>query len=153
MPITNNPGQGVMFLRDKQGNDRRPDYSGQVNIGGVEYDISAWRRTSRNGAEYFSLDVREPYNPQNQQQGAPQYQQAPAPAYAPQQRYQPAPQPAPAPAPQYQQAPQPQSAPRQYQPQQAAPAPQQQRYAPAQHYAPAPAPAPAPQPEEPDLPF
>ena len=137
MPIQNKPGQGVMFPNDQQGNPNRPAWRGSINIDGKEWEISAWNKVSQRGANYISLEAREPW--QGAQQGAtapqpqyqqPQYQQpAPAPQYAPQQT---------APAPQYAPQPQParQAAPRQYAPQ------------------PAPAPAPAPQQGAPeDLPF
>ena len=122
MPIQNKPGQGVMFPNDQQGNPNRPAWRGSINIDGKEWEISAWNKVSQRGANYISLEAREPWQGTQQVAPAPQpqYQQpAPAPQYAPQQT---------APAPQYAPQPQParQAAPRQYAPQSApAPAPQQ----------------------------
>ena len=104
MAYENRPGQGALFPHDKQGNPNRPDYSGNINIGGKEYDISAWFKTSRAGNQYLSITATEPYQqqapqPQYQQPQQPYQQQAPR---APQRQYQrqaPAPQPA-QPAPQ-----------------------------------------------------
>lgn len=130
MPYQNKPGQGVMFPNDQQGNPNRPAWRGSINIDGKEWEISAWNKVSQRGANYISLEAREPW--QGTQQGAP----------APQPQYQ-----QPAPAPQY--APQ-HTAPTQ----QGAPQPQPARQAAPRQYAPQPAPAPAPQQVAPeDLPF
>lgn len=130
MPYQNKPGQGVMFPNDQQGNQNRPAWRGSINIDGKEWEISAWNRVSQRGANYISLEAREPWQGTQQVAPAPQpqYQQpAPAPQYAPQQA---------APAPQY------------------APQPQPARQAAHRQYAPQPAPAPAPQQGAPeDLPF
>lgn len=108
MAYENRPGQGVMFPRDKQGNPNRPDYTGTVNVAGHEYEISGWEKVARSGNRYISVEVREPFQPgqqQGQNQQAPQYAPQQRPAY--QQPQRPAPvqqtyqQPAPAPAPQY----------------------------------------------------
>ena len=81
MAYQNNPGQGVMFPNDQQGNPARPTWRGSVNINGKEYEISAWDKTSSRGNRYLSLDVREP---RPMQQQAP-YQQAPQQKYQQQQ--------------------------------------------------------------------
>ena len=41
---------GVLFANDKEGNEKRPDWKGSIQIEGVEYWISGWDRTSAKGA-------------------------------------------------------------------------------------------------------
>jgi len=37
------------------------DWSGKVNVEGKEFQISAWKRVSQKGTEYFSLKISEPF--------------------------------------------------------------------------------------------
>ena len=49
---------GALFANDKEGNDRRPDYKGKLNVAGKEYRISGWIRTPKSGGKKFmSLKV------------------------------------------------------------------------------------------------
>lgn len=50
-----NNNSGALFKNDKQGNDKRPDYKGKSEVGGVEYYVSAWIRQSKAGQTYMSL--------------------------------------------------------------------------------------------------
>lgn len=40
-------------MNDKGGNDKRPDRRGTINIEGVEYKLSGWLRTPKNGGDKF----------------------------------------------------------------------------------------------------
>lgn len=51
--------RGVLFVNDKGDNEKRPDYRGTINVGGMEYEISGWKRTSSKGTKFLSLSVRE----------------------------------------------------------------------------------------------
>ncbi len=53
-----NTNSGALFKNDKGGNERRPDYRGTLNVNGVEYDLSAWLKTSKKGDKYMSLSVQ-----------------------------------------------------------------------------------------------
>ena len=53
-----NTDKGVLFKNDKEGNEKRPDYKGSINVGGVDYWLSAWIRTSKAGSKYMSLAVK-----------------------------------------------------------------------------------------------
>jgi len=49
-----------VFVNDKQGNEKRPDYTGKVNVEGKEYSVSMWKRESQNGVKYLSGQIQEP---------------------------------------------------------------------------------------------
>jgi hypothetical protein len=49
-------GQGTLFVNDKQGNEKRPDRRGEVNIGGTIYKLSGWLKEGKNGP-WLSLSV------------------------------------------------------------------------------------------------
>jgi len=40
---------GVLFKKDKGGNEKRPDYKGSAEIEGVQYWVSAWVRDTAKG--------------------------------------------------------------------------------------------------------
>lgn len=66
---------GALFKNDKQGNDKRPDYRGKLNVGGVDYEVAAWLKSSKAGTKYLSLSVqlpRERVVPESQAVAAPQ---------------------------------------------------------------------------------
>lgn len=56
--------RGVLFTNDKDGNDRRPDYTGKATIQiGKEkrvFRISAWSKESQSGTSFLSLNFQEP---------------------------------------------------------------------------------------------
>jgi len=49
---------GALFKNNKDGNDRRPDYRGDVTIHGVKYKLSAWLKEGKNG-KFMSLRAEE----------------------------------------------------------------------------------------------
>lgn len=53
-----NTNRGALFRNDKQGNEKRPDYKGKVNVGGTDYRVSGWLRQSKDGqTKFLSLQV------------------------------------------------------------------------------------------------
>ncbi len=52
-------GQGALFKNDKQGVDKRPDYTGQATILNKKFYVSAWLATSQGGMRYMSLAFTE----------------------------------------------------------------------------------------------
>lgn len=69
--------RGALFKNDRKESDNHPDYKGKINIEGVDYWLSAWIKTDKNGAKYMSLSPQR--KDQGQQQQKPQQQQrAPA---------------------------------------------------------------------------
>ena len=55
-----NDGKGGLFLNNKDGNDARPDYTGQATINGQPVQISAWVNESKGGKKYLALTFQEP---------------------------------------------------------------------------------------------
>jgi hypothetical protein len=79
MPQYDNTNSGLLAKNKRKEKDTHPDYSGSINVGGVEYWLSGWIKTGKEssklaGEKFFSLSVR----PKDEQR-AP----APAPAPAP----------------------------------------------------------------------
>jgi uncharacterized protein (DUF736 family) len=53
----------ALFKQDKEGNEKRPDYSGTITLeGGKELRLSAWIRESKSGLKYLSGQASEPLN-------------------------------------------------------------------------------------------
>ena len=63
-------GDISVFKNDKQGNDKRPDYRGTAQLGGVEHSVSLWVRTSKTtGGKFFSGKIEPKRDrPQSSQQ-------------------------------------------------------------------------------------
>lgn len=54
------PGSGALFKNDKQGNDRAPDYKGDITLlDGSKARLAAWIKDGRNG-KFMSLKLEEP---------------------------------------------------------------------------------------------
>lgn len=53
-----NTNRGVLFPNDKQGNDARPDYTGKINVAGVEKRLAAWIASGSTG-EYLRITVSD----------------------------------------------------------------------------------------------
>jgi len=58
MSFEQRPNTGALFKADKEGNERRPDYSGSLNVNGQDYFIDAWLRKSKAGTTFMSLSVK-----------------------------------------------------------------------------------------------
>lgn len=59
-----NTNRGALFLNDRRSNDRAPQWRGQCTIKTpdgelVEFWISCWEQTSRNGDDFLSLSFEE----------------------------------------------------------------------------------------------
>lgn len=56
----------VLFANDKEGNEKRPDYTGKVNVDGVEKAVSVWIGETQTGKAMLKGKVNEPYAPKEQ---------------------------------------------------------------------------------------
>jgi uncharacterized protein (DUF736 family) len=61
-----NTNRGAIFKNEQKSSDKQPDYKGKINVDGVDKQISLWVTTSKEGKKFFSVQVSEPYQPQQQ---------------------------------------------------------------------------------------
>lgn len=52
-----NTNSGALFKNDKKASEKHPDYRGSINVNGVDFWLSAWLKTSQQGAKFMSLSV------------------------------------------------------------------------------------------------
>jgi uncharacterized protein (DUF736 family) len=52
-----NTNSGALFKNQKKSSEKHPDYTGSVNVGGVEYWLSSWIKKSKTGDTFMSLAV------------------------------------------------------------------------------------------------
>lgn len=53
-----NENRGVLFKNDDKQSDKHPDYKGSITVDGVEYWLSSWIKTSKQGNKFMSLSVQ-----------------------------------------------------------------------------------------------
>jgi hypothetical protein len=53
-----NTNRGSLFKNDKKTEEKHPDMSGSINIDGIEYWISGWKKRSKADVGFISLSVR-----------------------------------------------------------------------------------------------
>lgn len=49
---------GTLSRNDRKEKDSHPSHKGKLNVGGVEYWLSAWVKEGANGTKFFSLSVQ-----------------------------------------------------------------------------------------------
>lgn len=56
-----NENSGALFKNSrKEEGSKQPDYTGNGNFGGVDFEVSAWLKEGKNG-KFLSLAFREPF--------------------------------------------------------------------------------------------
>lgn len=55
--------RGALFKNNKRTNEKQPEYTGNCEINGVEYRVSAWVKESQSGTKFFSMA----YTPKEEQ--------------------------------------------------------------------------------------
>lgn len=60
MAYKHKENKGSLFTNEKKDKDTHPDYTGQINVAGTLYNISAWDNESKSGKKYFGLSVSIP---------------------------------------------------------------------------------------------
>jgi uncharacterized protein (DUF736 family) len=53
-----NTNTGALFKNTDKKTDKHPDYTGSINIEGVEYWLSSWIKVSQKGVKFMSLAVK-----------------------------------------------------------------------------------------------
>lgn len=51
---------GNLFKNFKKKNDKQPDYTGKLNVGGYEWLISAWVKPTKSGGAFLALSITDP---------------------------------------------------------------------------------------------
>lgn len=64
-----NTNRGALFKNEKREKDTHPEYTGTINVDGVDYWLSAWIKEGSKG-KFFSLSVKA-------KEDKPQQKQAP----------------------------------------------------------------------------
>ena len=57
MTTYDNTNSGTLFKNDKKAKDTDPAYKGQINVEGIEYWMSSWVKTSKQGASFKSIKL------------------------------------------------------------------------------------------------
>lgn len=65
-----NTNRGSIWKNDKKDKDTHPDFTGSLNVGGVEYWVSAWKR--KEGASSKAPALSFSVKPKDEQQAQPQ---------------------------------------------------------------------------------
>ena len=53
-----NTNRGALFKNDKKTQDTHPEYTGSLNVNGVDHWLSGWIKEGKNGSKFFSLSIR-----------------------------------------------------------------------------------------------
>ena len=53
-----NTNRGALFKNNRKEQDNHPDYTGSLNVGGEEFWLSAWLKTSKKGEKFMSVSVK-----------------------------------------------------------------------------------------------
>lgn len=76
-----NTNTGMLARNERKDKETHPDFTGTINVDGVEFWLSGWTREGKPGSKmegkrYFSLAVK----PKEERQAAPQQRRSPPPA-------------------------------------------------------------------------
>lgn len=54
-----NTNRGMAMINEKKTEEKHPDWSGSLNVEGVDYWLSIWKKTSKAGKPYMSFSIRK----------------------------------------------------------------------------------------------
>jgi uncharacterized protein (DUF736 family) len=54
-----NTDRGILFPKKDKKSEKQPDYDGKINVGGKDYALAGWKKTSQKGATFLSLKISE----------------------------------------------------------------------------------------------
>lgn len=52
-----NTNRGVLFVNSQKKTEKSPDYSGSLDVNGIQYNIAGWKKQSKKGTTFLSLNV------------------------------------------------------------------------------------------------
>lgn len=56
-----NTNKGVLFRNTEKGEgDKKPDYTGKLNVAGKDFRLAGWLKESKTGTKFLSLSLSEP---------------------------------------------------------------------------------------------
>ena len=61
MPQYDNEKRFVLFPKKVQTNPKAPNWEGTITIERKEWEMSAWTKTSKNGNDFLSGSIKEPF--------------------------------------------------------------------------------------------
>ena len=67
MPDYDNEKRFVLFPKKNQTNPKAPTHEGTITIDGKEWEMSAWAKTSKNGTEFLSGSIKEPFKKKSEE--------------------------------------------------------------------------------------
>ena len=51
--------RGVLFKNDRKAEgDKKPEYTGSLNVDGVDFFLDAWLKVGKSGAKFMSVSVK-----------------------------------------------------------------------------------------------
>ena len=50
--------RGALFKNERKEKETQPDYTGSLNVGGVEFFLDAWLKTAESGRKFMSVSVK-----------------------------------------------------------------------------------------------
>ena len=62
-----NTNRGAIFKNNDKTADNQPDYTGKINVDGVEKRIALWIRESSKGTKYMSAAISDKMPPKEQE--------------------------------------------------------------------------------------
>jgi hypothetical protein len=55
MPGYDNTNSGTFFVNDRKEKETHPDYTGKIDVEGVQYYLKGWKKTAKSGVNFLSL--------------------------------------------------------------------------------------------------
>ena len=71
MAYQNKPNTGALFIKKQRKSEKQPNFEGNFNLGGKDWDIAGWMKVTKTGDKYISLKIEEPQNKAKPQQAEP----------------------------------------------------------------------------------
>lgn len=62
-----NENRGSLFTNDRKEQDNHPDFRGSLDVEGVDYWLSAWKKTSKDGKKFLSTSIKRKEERQSDQ--------------------------------------------------------------------------------------
>ncbi len=55
-----NTNSGALYRNENKQEEKHPDYSGSINVGGKDYWLSGWvKESKKDGKKFFSLSIKQ----------------------------------------------------------------------------------------------